>query len=64
MKPELQEAERIAQEKGLRITCKRGVFNVWRNTIPRLTFIGSRVSESAVLELVRKAARNVFQGSA
>lgn len=57
MSGDLIEAERIAKNAGLRITCRRGVYRVWRDTIPKLTFIGERVNEAATLELVKKAAR-------
>lgn len=55
---DLELARKIAKGAGLRITQSRpGVFNLWRDTVPKLTYIGQRVSASALLELVRKAAR-------
>lgn len=55
--PDLALAEKIAKSHGMRITQKAGVFNVWRNTYPRLTFIGQKVNAAGVLDLVKKAAR-------
>ena len=58
MNPDLKEAEILAKKAGLRITRPRsGIFNLFRNTIPKLTFVGQRVNERALLDLVRKVAR-------
>lgn len=54
----LQEAQTIAEHAGLRVTNPRkGIFNLYRNTTPKLTFIGQRVSPDAMLKLVKQAAR-------
>lgn len=57
MKPsDYSEARRLADSANLKIFCKNGVYRVYRNTMPRLTWIGDRVSADALLELVKRAA--------
>lgn len=54
--PDHLEAERIAARAGLKVFRRRGVFLVYRDTIPKLTFIGQRVNARACLSLVKAAA--------
>lgn len=54
----LEEAHAIAKRAQLRIVNKRGVFVVYRNTVPKLTYVGARVDAESLLALVRRAAQH------
>lgn len=55
----LEEAHELAKEGNLRILNRNGLFKVYRNTLPRLTYVGQAVDSTKLLALVRRAARKV-----
>ncbi len=52
----LDEAHALARLGNLRILTRRGVYQVYRNTVPKLTFIGEAVDSTKLLLIVRRAA--------
>lgn len=55
----LDEAHELAAEGNLRILTRRGLYLVYRNTLPKLTYVGQAVDSTKLLALVRRAARKL-----
>lgn len=52
----LAAAEELAKANGLRIVSRRGVYWVYRDTLPRWTYISQAVDVTKLLAIVKHAA--------
>lgn len=62
LKLKVAEAYELAKESDLRITNRNEVYKVFRNTIPKLTFIGQAVDGAKLLAIVKRAAGSSKKG--